>query len=240
MFDGVESDTEETIESGRIRRKPAYRVKFNKTATMSVEEYESTKAATEANQDEIIDKNNQNTEITPKDGVKTQETKPRGNAVVAHSISVNDTYTTFEGNLFASGVYKYPETGTTDIFTPNDIKRFTENPVNRAPLEISHSGNPRDVGLYNDLGYSEVIRFDHVKNQDVTRIHIKNSKLPQLIQDGIIVNNTVKLSPYFDTDHDPITNQKQIHNLNVALLDPKKEIPRGELTGLKTEAHRVN
>jgi len=247
VFDGVESDVEEKSETGRVRRKPAYRVKFNKTALMSVEEYEANKAATEANQENIIENNTNNTNIKPKEGIKKQEekpnstsTKPRGNAVIAHSVSVTDEYTTFEGNLFAPGVYAYPETGTTDIFTPNDIKRFTENPVNRSPLEISHSENPRHVGLYNDLGYSEVIRFDHVKNQDVTRIHIKNEHLPQLIQDGIIVDNTVQLSPYFYTEQDPVSKQKYIHNLNVALLDPSKEASRGSLTGLKTEAHRVN
>jgi len=57
----------------------------------------------------------------------------------AHSVSISDDYVTYRGNLFAPGVYSYPESNTTDIFTPSDIQRFTENPVNKAPIELSHS-----------------------------------------------------------------------------------------------------
>jgi len=241
VFDGIVSDIEEKNKKGRIRRKPAYRVKFNKVVTMSVEEFTAQQQALEANQDDITEKNDANTTITPKPGTKKQDTKPKGNTVAfAHAVSVNDQYVSFRGNLFAPGIYPYPENGTSDIFTPTDIKLFTQNPINRAPLEVSHSMNPRYVGLNNDLGYSEVTGFDAVKNEDITWIHIKQQHVPQLQKEGIIVNDVVKLSPFFECEQDPVTNHKKIYNLNVALIDPKKERPRAELMGKKTQARRVN
>ena len=160
--------------------------------------------------------------------------------MIAHSVSINDDYVVYEGNLFAAGSYYYPELHKYDVFTPAEIKKFTENPINKAPIEISHSRNIKQAGLNNNIGYMEVMGYDGRRRKDITRIHIKKETDTQLRSEGIIVNDTVKLSPYFYSEPDPVTFEKKIFNLNAAIIDPRKEIPRGELTGLKTEAKRVH
>ena len=225
VFDGVPSD--EIIEvNGRKKRKPTYRVKFNQTQLMTPEEYEASKM--------------ENSDDIPPDDKPIDKNLAKAPTATAHSVSISDDYVTYRGNLFAPGVYSYPESNTTDIFTPSDIQRFTENPVNKAPIELSHSNNYKQVGLENNLGYLEVIGYDTKAKTDITNIHIKRTEDAKLRAQGIIVNDTVKLSPYFHDKLDPVTKHKHIYNLNAALLDPRKEIPRGELTGLKTEAHKVN
>jgi hypothetical protein len=233
VFFGIEPYKMEKNEQGREIRVPAYRVLFPNPEEEAKEE----------KRDQQLFDNElaiaQKTAAPPAQANAIHRFTGQINDAIKHSVSIQDQYVTYKGNLFQAGAYHYPETGTYEIYSGRDIEAFTKNPWNKAPLELNHSENPVQTGLYPDLGYLETIGYDHATQKDITLFHIKTEMDQQLRDTGVIVNDRIKVSPYFHKRLDPQTNIQQIYNLNAAIIDPKVQRPRAELTGLDTSAQKV-
>lgn len=228
VFFNKEPYKDELDSNGRMRKVPAYRVIFPDPQEEAMEE---------KREQQLFDNELAIAQKTA--GQPAQANAVAGEQVYAHSVSISDSYVTYKGNLFQAGAYHYPELGRYEIYTPQDIEHFTQNPINKAPLELSHSMNPVRAGLHNNLGYLETIGYDAEAKKDITLFHIKTAADKDLRSQGIIQNDQIKVSPYFHKRFNNQTNTKEIYNLNAAIIDPNKQRPRAELTGLDSSAKKV-
>lgn len=246
VFKGVEGYKKKELEGGRIVKEQTYRVRFFKEEEeiKTDEEEAKDKEMNQADRELDLDlkKKELQTPINQKPAAAQAnswqlENEAWGQDILAHSICITDKFVTYKGNLFEKGEYDYPKQNRSEVFTSTDINNFTKNPTNsNRPLEVSHSFMPITAALNNDLGYLEIKGFNKREGKDVTLFHINKKKDTELREKGIIIDNTIKVSPYFHRKTDPLTGLKSIHLRNAAILDPKKEKPRAEATGLKTEA----
>jgi len=163
-----------------------------------------------------------------------------GNAVaIKHSVEIDgSSYTVYEGNLFDSIPYYYPETDTFEYYAPEDIEQFTKNPIKRAPIAFMHDDSDVEVALGKNLGFLEIVGYDEEHGQDRTMFYIREDKDKELRENGVIVNDTLKVSPLFHRKVDE-SGRKRIYLKNGAVIDPRKAKPRAELTGGKTSARKV-
>lgn len=159
------------------------------------------------------------------DEVVNTETDARQDTEQAHS--VDDDYVTYTANMFPSGIYDYPEKGSSDFYSREDIETLTKRSVNKFYLEVDHSYKPELVDITEGVGYGEIIGFDPVKGADITKLHIKRPIADQL-------GKTIKLSPYFNKIS--LANKKLLSIRNCAIM--KNQSPRSELTGLRAEGTR--
>jgi len=160
-------------------------------------------------------------------------------SLVSHAVELNgQQYAVYEGNLFDAIPYYYPESNTFEDYTTEDIEAFASNPVNRAPIAFMHGDSVEDVGMGKNLGFLEVMGYDAGHKRDRTRFYIPEADDARLRADGVIVDDTIKVSPLFHRRVDE-RGQKHIYLKNGAIIDPRKARPRAELTGGSTQATKV-
>jgi len=154
---------------------------------------------------------------------------------ISHSISKK--YITFEGNMFQSGLYKYPENKGTDkewyYYSPEDIKSLTEREVKEGYIEYDHSFDADYVALNEGVGYYQIIGYDDLTTKDKTLFHIKKKEWENMGRP-----NKIKTSPYFSRIKESEGHNK-LYVKNVAIVPPDKT-PRSELTNLETGATLIN
>lgn len=151
-----------------------------------------------------------------------------GNPIDIEAHSIVDDFDVYVGNMFKAGTYEYPEKGYARTYSADDIKRLTQRNVREGYLEIDHSMNDVGVGLSEGIGYYRIEGYDEKNQSDVTKFYI-NKKYSHLVDPKLI-----KVSPFFHVSESK--GKKEIFVKNCAIV--KTGIPRGELTGLKTEAWR--
>ncbi|MHA1277099.1 MAG: hypothetical protein ACTSQ8_07930 [Candidatus Helarchaeota archaeon] len=229
IFFEKEPYVEEKLENGRIKRTPAYRVIFNRPEEYAIEENRETMP----NQPES--KQGEKPPIKPEAHYINNNW---GNVVEAVAHSTSAEFITYEGNMFQAGPYFYPNKGKYEVYTADDIEALTRRPVNRGYLELHHSFDVKNVNLNEGIGYWEIVGFDKKNGKDITQFHVYKDVDKKLRDEGVIVRDLLKVSPYFNHSFNPEKNRKNIAVLNVAVVDPKIERPLAELTGLKTEARR--
>jgi len=147
---------------------------------------------------------------------------------LAHSVT--DEFVSFTGNMFQAGVYFYPEHKKTRIFTPEEIKAYTDKDKagRTGYLEIDHSGDPVVVGIQEGIGWYETTGYDPIKRADITQFHLKKR-----VWDALGCPKRIKTSPFFHLVEKP-DRPKEFFVQNCAVVCHGK--PRSELSGLDTTA----
>jgi len=146
---------------------------------------------------------------------------------LAHSVT--DEFVDFTGNMFQAGVYFYPEHKKTRIFTPEEIKAYTDKDKagRTGYLEIDHSGDPVGVGIQEGIGWYETTGYDPIKRADITQFNLKKATWTALGSP-----QRIKLSPFFYLlDRN---GKKELYVQNCAVV-PKSQT-RAEFSGLDTAA----
>ena len=87
----------------------------------------------------------------------------------------NSDYVTFQGNMFASGWYKYPKRKEEQYveYTPDEIRDITNEPIKTHILELDHSESENSAFYDNRIGYSEIKGFDEETQCDITNFNIR-------------------------------------------------------------------
>ena len=141
--------------------------------------------------------------------------------------------------MFAPGLYRYPERKTDReiIYTSQEIEDYTNRPITSGYIELSHSFDQNNVVFDGNIGFFDTQGFNN--QQDDTLFHIRKDADAELRKLGIIQDNKLKVSPYFNRRLNAKTGRKELHVWNCAVVDSRKERSRAELSGLETSAQQL-